>query len=602
MKFKNKTITTDTFALDYQEEQLTLDISGTKLLKTINNNSHPIHFKMSFNKIYENQFDFERIISNYDEEQFKTCSFILDAVRIKMNIFGKKITPNQAKDIISIYDSTLHINNYLSDELKVYWGKKCLQEKKSDKFFENFNLSSFDYIYRSIFSFNSLTDALFFPKEMWIRENGLIWAVNKDCNQYIENIIRDLMILINQFPFLDFVISISQKTYHKDDYDTDKRKFTEPFFGIQVKNKKIRLLTVEETKKLCNEYLNDGNNTLFNYPMDYNTAISSQIPRVNTNYTLKDLEYAFNYFRNIFPQKRNLSVPIANNMLKLHYCFEQPDTDRSVTCNASHLVLIERFLTYTSNIDGNYLKIAIPLEYAFEHIIDINKYIDIKPILFKEINEDYEFLRRKDLGFGVIGQSIDKNNALTVIRDLDTTFYHWCYDNDKRNEAYQLPTKIRYISEFKDYLKTKYPKYDPLELDIFNIKLCDDNPNTWIHPNGNIWMNYTTKIPNHIITFITECYLIGRKFPFLDFVVYFIQNKQQNNYRYIKRTPLFGIHVTKGKVHLLNSEKTLLTFEQYRKGLKFYKTFSKKVEYSEKNYFSVKDMIHLLNENFDEIK
>lgn len=127
MKLKNKKIITDTFSLDYEENQLTFDITGNMLTKTISDKSNQIQLGVVFSALHENEYDYAKIISDYNEEQFKTCSFILDAVKVKMNIFGKRISPSQAKDVISVFDSTLHIYNSSTNELKNYWEKNLFK-------------------------------------------------------------------------------------------------------------------------------------------------------------------------------------------------------------------------------------------------------------------------------------------------------------------------------------------------------------------------------------------------------------------------------------------------------------------------------------------
>lgn len=409
------------------------------------------------------------------------------------------------------------------------------------------------------------------------------------------------MILINQFPYLELIISISQQKYDEDDFYPDERKFNDIFFGIQVKDKKIRLLTIAETTKLCNEYLEDEKNCLCNFPTDFHTALRSNIPTFKMDKSLEELDYAYKYIKNEVPKKHNLTFPIANNRLKIAHQFDYPNSEKSLSFTANHLSLEERFLTYTFQSNTTRLKISIPLEYAFEHLIDLNKYLDNKPTLYQEIKESYNTLKNQDLGFGIMGQSLNKNNAFKVIRDLDSSFYGMCYDHDKRDNVYQLPQHIEYISEVKDFLKTKYSEYDPLELDLLKISLYDKHPHTWIHPDGKIWKNYNLKLPHHFITFITECYLVGKKFPFLDFVIYFIQ-KKDNKHSWVKRKPLFGIHVSKGRIRLLNSDKTLILAESYINGFKFHQTFLKKLEYTENNYFSVEDIINILKGDFEKIK
>lgn len=174
-----------------------------------------------------------------------TIRRVSDARRPYYRLRGKDITPEQAFDIISKTDSNFEMD-YSESQLKGYLG--CLN-------FTNDMLG----VGSNAWSFG------------WVRPNGRI-GLNFHMTKYptIEEIVAELYTLLSTFPYLDFVIAITNwweippdcewdsaaceyvPSFPKEKWDEETLKST--VVGIQVKDAKITLYNKYDFKPIYEEY------------------------------------------------------------------------------------------------------------------------------------------------------------------------------------------------------------------------------------------------------------------------------------------------------------------------------------------------------------
>lgn len=308
-----------------------------------------LDYSSIFNNVKEN-IDINNIIEFENIEQFKSCDYILDAVKVRFCLFGKLMPKDQARLLWLFLNENL--SNLDSQNLNEYWEQyfikypeynfKDIEGRTKSKYFSCYNIFSFGYNT----NFKSKRSPI-------VSKEGHLWAIDKKASQYMEIYIQTLVNIIHFFPSIEFVMPIIH-----DKHIGDKRQYLTPLFGFHVKNKKIRLLNREETIEVSENYLSDPRNNPINKKLNFFEALKLNLDLCEVDDTWDDILDKIKSIEKLKKQQ------IENNIIPIKFL--------SDNYNCDYRIFFKEAIVKYSDIkieDGekmfildNYVKVGIKLE------------------------------------------------------------------------------------------------------------------------------------------------------------------------------------------------------------------------------------------------